>query len=124
VRKVYDLSAEGMAEDAQALMTLGRPLGCQGCYLFCLETNGQDSAARARAFFPGIGITEDPATRSAVGPLGTYLASRKLIAEGIWTVVEQGIEMERPSRIEVRVQGAQVEVAGRSVIVAEGTLSF
>jgi PhzF family phenazine biosynthesis protein len=110
--------------DAQALMTLARPLGCQGCYLFCLETKGQASAARARAFFPGIGITEDPATGSAAGPLGAYLASRKLIAENIWTVVEQGIEMERPSRIEVRVQGAQVEVAGRSVIVAEGTLSF
>ena len=110
--------------DDQALMKLARPLGCQGCYLFCLETKGQASAARARAFFPGIGITEDPATGSAAGPLGAYLASRKLIAENIWTVVEQGIEMERPSRIEVRVQGAQVEVAGRSVIVAEGTLSF
>ena len=31
-------------------------------------------------------------------------------------------EIERPSRIEVRVSGGQVEVAGRSVIVAEGKL--
>jgi predicted PhzF superfamily epimerase YddE/YHI9 len=47
-----------------------------------------------------------------------------LIAEGVWAVVEQGYEMNRPSRIEVRVTGAQVEVAGRSAIVAEGTISI
>jgi trans-2,3-dihydro-3-hydroxyanthranilate isomerase len=110
--------------DSQALITLARPLGCQGCYLFCLETHEQVPAVRARAFFPGIGISEDPATGSAAGPLGAYLTSRNLIAEGVWAVIEQGIEMERPSQIEVRVQGKQVEVAGRSVIIAEGTISL
>ncbi|MGH7451857.1 MAG: PhzF family phenazine biosynthesis protein, partial [bacterium] len=63
-----------------------------------------------------------PATGSAAGPLGAYLVSRNLIAEGVWAVVEQGDEMGRPSRIEVRVKGDQIEVAGRSAIVAEGTL--
>jgi len=120
---VRSLSAlERVRVDAHALITLARPLGCEGCYLFCLETHEQGAAVRARAFFPGIGISEDPATGSAAGPLGAYLASRNLIAEGVWAVIEQGVEMERPSRIEVRVQGEQVEVAGRSVIVAEGTL--
>ncbi len=120
---VQSLSAlERVRVDAESLITLARPLGCQGCYLFCLETHEQGTAARARAFFPAIGISEDPATGSAAGPLGAYLASRNLIAEGIWAVVEQGVEMERPSRIEVRVQGEHVEVAGRSVVVAEGTL--
>lgn len=120
---VRSLSAlERVRVDAQALITLARPLGCEGCYLFCLETHEQRTVARA--FFPGIGISEDAATGSAAGPLGAYLASRNLIAEGVWAVVEQGVEMERPSRIEVRVQGGQVEVAGRSVIVAEGTISF
>ncbi len=96
----------------------------KGCYLFCLETHEPGTAARARAFFPGIGISEDPATGSAARPLGAYLASRNLIVEGVWAVIEQGIEMRRPSRIEVRVQGKQVEVAGRSVIVAEGAISL
>ncbi len=119
------LSALGRIRvDAEALVTLARPLGCQGCYLFCSETHERGTAVRARAFFPGIGISEDPATGSAAGPLGAYLASRNLMAEGVWTVIEQGIEMGRPSRIEVRVQGKQVEVAGRSVIVADGTLSL
>lgn len=122
---VRSLSAlERVRVNAQSLMTLARPLGCQGCYLFCLETQEQGTAARARAFFPGIGISEDAATGSAAGPLGAYLASRSLIAEGVWAVIEQGVEMKRPSRIEVRVQGNQVEVAGRSVIVAEGAIAF
>jgi PhzF family phenazine biosynthesis protein len=115
---------ERVRVDAQALIMIARPLGCQGCYLFCLDTHEQGTAIRARAFFPGIGISEDPATGSAAGPLGAYLASRNLIAEDVWAVIEQGVEMGRPSRIEVRVQGRQVEVAGRSVIVADGTMSL
>jgi PhzF family phenazine biosynthesis protein len=122
---VRNLSAlERVRVDAQSLVALAQPLGCQGCYLFCLDTHEQASAACARAFFPGIGISEDPATGSAAGPLAAYLASRNLITEGVWAVVEQGYEMKRPSRIEVRVTGAEVEVAGRSAIVADGTISI
>jgi trans-2,3-dihydro-3-hydroxyanthranilate isomerase len=121
--QVRTLSAlERVRVDAESLIALARPLGCEGCYLFSLETREPGSAAHARAFFPGIGIAEDPATGSAAGPLGALLASRRLIPEGAWTVIEQGDEIGRPSRIEVRVSGDQVEVAGRSVIVAEGKL--
>lgn len=108
--------------DAEKLIALASPLGCHGCYLFSLETLEPGSAAHARAFFPGIGISEDPATGSAAGPLAALLASRGLIPEDAWVVIEQGDEMARPSRIEARVRGDRIEVAGRSVIVAEGTL--
>lgn len=113
---------ERVRVDAEKLIALASPLGCHGCYLFSLETREPGSAAHARAFFPGIGISEDPATGSAAGPLAALLASRGLIPEGAWVVIEQGDEMARPSRIEARVRGGQIEVAGRSVIVAEGTL--
>jgi trans-2,3-dihydro-3-hydroxyanthranilate isomerase len=113
---------ERVRVDAERLVALARPLGCEGCYLFSLETREPDSVAHTRAFFPGIGIAEDPATGSAAGPLGALLASRGLLPEGTWRVIEQGDEIGRPSRIEVRVSGGQVEVAGRSVIVAEGKL--
>jgi predicted PhzF superfamily epimerase YddE/YHI9 len=36
--------------------------------------------------------------------------------------IEQGDEIGRPSRIEVRVSGDEVEVAGRCAVVADGTL--
>jgi trans-2,3-dihydro-3-hydroxyanthranilate isomerase len=113
---------ERVRVDAERLVALARPLGCEGCYLFTLETREPNSVAHARAFFPGIGIAEDPATGSAAGPLGALLASRGLLPEGTWRVIEQGDEIGRPSRIEVRVSGGQVEVAGRSVILAEGKL--
>ena len=122
---VNDLAALSRVQiNADELIKVARPLGCQGCYLFSRETIDQNSAAHARAFFPGIGITEDPATGSAAGPLGAYLASHKLISEDTWTVIEQGDEMRRSSRIEVRVTGDQVKVAGRCAILAEGSLSL
>jgi trans-2,3-dihydro-3-hydroxyanthranilate isomerase len=110
--------------DAAGLTAVAKPLGCEGCYLFCLETREPGAAAHARAFFPGIGIPEDPATGSAAGPLGAYLAARRLIAEGQWITIEQGDEIHRPSRIQVRVTGDCVEVAGRCAVVAEGRLEW
>ena len=122
---VRSLSAlERVRVDAQALIAIAQPLGCEGSYLFSLRGTEDIVVARARAFFPGIGITEDPATGSAAGPLGAYFASRGLIKEGVWYGIEQGIEIGRPSQIEVRVQGEQVEIAGQAVIVADGTIRF
>jgi trans-2,3-dihydro-3-hydroxyanthranilate isomerase len=113
---------ERIRVDAERLVAVARPLGCEGCYLFSMETREPNSVAHARAFFPGVGIAEDPATGSAAGPLAALLASRGLLQEGKWAVIEQGDEIERPSRIEARVIGDKVEIAGRSVIVGEGKL--
>ena len=110
--------------DAAQLTAVAKPLGCEGCYLFCLETREPGAVAHARAFFPGIGIPEDPATGSAAGPLGAYLAARQRAPQGQWITIEQGDEMQRPSRIEVRITGDRIEVAGRCAIVADGTLTI
>lgn len=110
--------------DAGQLLALVRPLGCQGAYVFTLETQEPGSRAHARAFFPGIGIVEDPATGSAAGPLGALLARHKTIPEGTFVVIEQGDEVARPSRIEVRVTADRVEVGGKCVIVAQGSLQL
>lgn len=120
--------ARGLADLARArvnapeLVALARPLRCQGCYLFCLETGESSSLAHARGFFPGIGIGEDPATGSAAGPLAHYLAARGRAREGAWLTIEQGDEIGRPSRIEVRVTADGVQVAGACAILAEGTI--
>jgi PhzF family phenazine biosynthesis protein len=113
---------ERVRVDAEKLVALTGPLGCDGCYLFSLETLEPNSAAHARAFSPGVGIAEDPATGSAAGPLAALLASHGLFPEGKWKVIEQGDEIGRPSRIEARVSGDQVEIAGRAVVVGEGKL--
>lgn len=122
LRSLADLGS--VRVDSERLTALAKPLGCEGCYLFCLETREARSAAHARAFFPGIGIAEDPATGSAAGPLGYYLAAHGLVRQNEWITIEQGDEMGRPSRIEVHVSGSRVQVAGRCAIVAEGRLTL
>lgn len=109
--------------DAAKLIELAKPLGCHGCYLYTLETIDKNAAAHARAFFPGIGMnSEDPATGTAAGPLAAYLVSKGILPEGKPLIVEQGYEINRPSRIEVSVNGDEIKVGGKCVIIGEGSL--
>lgn len=82
---------------------------------------------RARMFAPGIRIAEDPATGSAVAAFGGWLAMKEPKDGAFAWSVDQGIEMGRPSQLEVsavKEQGAvtAVKVAGRAVLMTEGTL--
>jgi trans-2,3-dihydro-3-hydroxyanthranilate isomerase len=110
--------------EAERLMRVVRPLGCEGAYAFTLDTVEPSSLAHARSFSPGIGIVEDPATGTAAGPLAALLAARGRLHEGAVAIVEQGDEMGRPSRIEVQVVGGRVQVGGPCVVVAEGVLTL
>jgi trans-2,3-dihydro-3-hydroxyanthranilate isomerase len=105
---------------------------CAMCYT--QETEGTDATVHCRMFAPGLGVPEDPATGSAAGALGAYLVHHGVVpADGgkADIVVEQGIEIGRPSRIRVRVLRAgagaeelQVEVGGTAVTVIEGEVRF
>jgi len=87
-----------------------------------------DGVLRARMFAPSFGVPEDPATGSACACLGGYLAWRSARADGtLRYTVNQGVEMGRPSRLEVEVdiEGRTVDsvrVGGRSVLISSGTL--
>jgi trans-2,3-dihydro-3-hydroxyanthranilate isomerase len=82
----------------------------------------------ARVFVPGLSVPEDPATGSANAALAGFLAARTPRLDGTlrW-VVAQGIEMGRPSRLELEAdkRGGEitaVRVGGSAVVVSEGTL--
>ncbi len=103
--------------------------GALGCYAFTLETGSAEVMARARMFAPGAGVPEDPATGSAVGPLGAYLAVHGVLPRDRRTFwVEQGVEMGRPSRMWVEVERDEagmpvgVRVGGTAVPVISGTI--
>jgi trans-2,3-dihydro-3-hydroxyanthranilate isomerase len=98
-----------------ALPLAGAPL------LLLLWTRTGPGAVRARLFAPTVGVPEDPATGSAAAALGALLASR---GEGEDLLVEQGIEMGRPSRIEVAVRAGAITVAGPCVAMTAGTLTL
>ena len=62
------------------------------------------STWKCRVFAPGEGIAEDPATGAAAGPLAFHLARHGRIAFGDEIVIEQGIEIGRPSTLYPRLR--------------------
>jgi trans-2,3-dihydro-3-hydroxyanthranilate isomerase len=92
--------------------------GGEGIGVYCFTATGAGHV-RARGFFPGVGVVEDPATGSAAAGLGLYLADR--IGDIRFELV-QGVEMRRPSKILVRARKGLVEVGGRCESVFRGTL--
>jgi trans-2,3-dihydro-3-hydroxyanthranilate isomerase len=95
-------------------------------FFYCLTradpASGADWHARMQ-FYNG----EDPGTGSAAGCAIAYLVRHGLAADGEPSIIEQGIEMHRPSRIHVRatITGdvvSEVFVGGRTIPVATGRL--
>ena len=80
--------------------------GATGVFVFTQEVEIAGSHVHGRLFAPGQGIIEDPATGSAAGPLGCYLSRYGLTAGGgeVRSVLEQGIEMGRPSFLHIRIR--------------------
>jgi trans-2,3-dihydro-3-hydroxyanthranilate isomerase len=106
--------------DEAALGEVLRGGGADGFYLFALSAEGR---AKARMFAPDVGVSEDPATGSAAGPLGAYLAREGLLSLGRLTI-SQGEELGRPSTLLVEVEPDgetwRVSVGGGVHVVGEG----
>lgn len=93
-------------------------------YLVCREVEQADAALHARMIFYG---GEDPATGSAAGCCIAWLVRHGLASPGEGLVIEQGIEVRRPSRIHVRAGGGRdrvsdVRVGGHVVEACRGEL--
>lgn len=101
-----------------------------GVFVFTPERGADDADVYCRMFAPEAGVVEDPATGSAHGPLGGYLARQGLVPTGRSIQSAQGVVMGRPSRLQVRVdRGAdgavtRVHVGGAAVRVGEGVISW
>jgi len=91
-------------------------------YCFALGGNGK---AFSRGMLPWE-LYEDAATGSAAGSLGAYLVRNGKLAPGHTLSILQGVEMGRPSQIEVEVtqSGKKLvpRVSGAAVKVFEGTI--
>lgn len=101
-------------------------------FVFTTETEVEGSTVHSRMFAPGSGISEDPATGGASGPLGCYLVRHKVLppAHTVEFVSEQGLEMGRPSFIKIRIDqneegGISAKcVGGRCHSMGEGYLEI
>jgi trans-2,3-dihydro-3-hydroxyanthranilate isomerase len=93
-------------------------------FFYCITRAHSNSGAdwHARMQFD---TGEDPATGSASGCAIAYLVSHGLIASGQPIIIEQGIEISRPSRIHASAtiennRVTKVFVGGRTIPVASG----
>ncbi|HEX7317451.1 MAG TPA: PhzF family phenazine biosynthesis protein [Pyrinomonadaceae bacterium] len=100
-------------------------------FVFTRETESADSTVHSRMFAPVFGITEDPATGAASGPLGSYLVRHGLVPcdPAADIVSEQGVEMGRPSYIKIRIERrgddiTSVKVGGQCHFMGEGFIEI
>jgi trans-2,3-dihydro-3-hydroxyanthranilate isomerase len=100
----------------------------RGVYVYCRQTENSANDVHARMFAPSFGFSEDPATGSAAAAFAGVVQRFDQPPFGSHRlVIEQGMEMGRPSQIvlELDVGNGSIEavrVGGDAVVVAEGTL--
>jgi trans-2,3-dihydro-3-hydroxyanthranilate isomerase len=97
-----------------------------GLSLFA-RLNEAGTGIHTRFFAPTLDIIEDPATGSAAGALGGYLARILKFPRRLQLRIQQGAEIGRPSTISVDVRCDRgmiqgVAVSGSVVRVGEGTI--
>ena len=97
-------------------------------FIFAFNTESPHAQIHARMFAPAMGVPEDPATGGAVSALAGLLAARQQDGKHE-LVVEQGVEMGRPSTLtlEYECRGGQaspVRVGGSCVRVSKGSLTL
>ena len=112
--------------NTQTLNEVLKPLGVDMIYPFSRETINSNNTVHARAFAPGMGIPEDPATGSVAGAMGAYWASLS-DDEEISMVIEQGYAMQRPSLIYVEISNQEtqrIRVGGQCQSVFTGRMNL
>ena len=97
-------------------------------YVYCRGGVHHEAHFHARMFAPDLGIPEDPATGSAVAALSGAIHRFDALPNGLARLmVEQGVEMGRPSHIHLHIEvkdGAvsRARIGGQAVLVASGAL--
>lgn len=97
-------------------------------YVYTRVPQAEGLRFRARMFGPGMGIAEDPATGSAAAAFAGALMQCEPLGDGEHDIViEQGVEMGRPSEIflQMVVKGGALvsaEIGGEAVVVSRGEL--
>ncbi len=134
IAEVKDQAALGRAEGVESALLAWEarypiPGDRLAVFAYCRDGTAEFDY-RARMFAPLNGIPEDPATGSANGVLGGLLCQLAPARDLVLNIrVGQGIEIARPSLIEVRAEKAggragAVVIAGRCVPVMSGRLTL
>lgn len=118
-----------VAVQRTAMEAVYETAGMQRRSIYAFSTEPGPDGGTVYSRMVGLSGFEDPATGSAAGPLGCYLVRHGVVssanADAITSV--QGVAMQRPSRIHIRIGTAgdeivDVRVGGKSALVGEGTV--
>jgi trans-2,3-dihydro-3-hydroxyanthranilate isomerase len=99
-------------------------------YIYCRGGVNHVAKFHARMFASGMGISEDPATGSAAAALSGAINHFDRLTDGHHPIlIEQGLEMGRPSFIHLHmdIEGGTISnarIGGQAVRIATGTLDL
>ena len=121
-----------LTPDLTLLKQLSKEIGCNGYFVFTLDSRTPEVLTHGRMFAPAIGIAKDPVTGNANGPLGAYLVEHQLVQHDGVTFNfkgEQGSAIGRSGIVEVQVDIAggspiQVKIGGQAVIVFQTEINL
>lgn len=106
--------------DRAALLRLLAATGAEGCYVYTREPGADGHDAYARFFNPTVGISEDPATGTAAGPLAAHLHRTGHVGHRVRIL--QGRALGRPSTLAIDVGPRGTRLTGRCALAATGQL--
>ena len=102
-----------------------------GIQVFTTETVDPQCNIHVRTFLPNEGINEDPVCGTGNGCIGSYIVENGIVDTNgkIQFTSEQGLELGRPGRVYVEVEGksqglTKVTVSGTAITVMNGELKF
>jgi len=130
---VHDVGAAERVEFDPQLWDKTAPFvdgGLVSAYIYCRRAVNHTAKFHARKFAAGPGIVEDPATGSAVAALSGAIHRFDRLPDGHHPIiVEQGLEMGRPSfiHLHIDVDGGEISnarIGGQAVRLASGTLDL
>lgn len=97
-------------------------------YVYCRGGVHHGASFHARMFSPSLGILEDPATGAAAAALSGAIHHFDALTDGLHRLmIEQGVEMGRPSQIHLHIEVtgntvSRARIGGEAVPVATGVL--
>jgi trans-2,3-dihydro-3-hydroxyanthranilate isomerase len=130
---VHDLAAVESLEFDPHLWERVAPMSeghLTSAYVYCRGGVHHSAKFHARMFSPDMGIAEDPATGSAVAALSGAIHYFDALPDGHHPLmIEQGVEMGRPSHIHLHIdvkEGAvaRARIGGQAVRIATGELDL
>ncbi|QBD80372.1 PhzF family phenazine biosynthesis isomerase [Ktedonosporobacter rubrisoli] len=121
-----------LAPDIETLHNLSKRLGCHGCFVFTFDPEVSEILTWGRMFAPAMGISEDPVSGNAHGPLGAYLVRHRLVpveGDGFHFTGYQGEVLRRWGQVDVFVYHPAgvldwVQVGGHAVTVFQAEITL